>query len=338
MRPAILQTDTLNQVVWAAPGRQPHFETFQLYLAHPQEAWAIALIFRLCATAQQSYGEVEAILIQPDRPPRRACQRWPLGRVQSDPERAGIGIAESSLQHNASQGLVRGDDFAISWDLNLADRSLGYAGLPAGWSPGGISPKLFTPHPCSHVLRGKIELWEGLSRHTPMHKIDLKGWHGMQGHWVQAPATQPYAWVHASQFEGPTSEPMSFEAFAGPLRLGPLVEPMALLGRLVVGGQTYRFDGWRNLFAGRPTFDAGSWSFSMQHRGAKLRGSVKIAGPAAVVAPRLDCTQPAGAPACSQQIAMLARLELIFEPPKGLPQTLISQRATYLTQTPTAAQ
>jgi hypothetical protein len=329
MRPAILQTDTLNQVAWQGSSRAPHFETFQLYLAHPTEPLAVALLFRLSAALPRGFGEVEAILLEPGKPPRRASQRWPLGRMQSDPERAGIGIAENSLQHNASTGLVRGDDFAISWDVHLADEALGYAGMPALWP--GVTPKLYTPHPSSRVLRGKIEVWEGLSRHVPMRRLDVVGWHGMQGHWVSPAGTTPYAWVHSSQFDGHDGDPVSFEAFAGSAQLGPL-RPSAMVGRLLLGGQTYRFDGWRNLWASAPEATSTGWSFAMQGKQAKLRGSVRLLNQP----PVLSTFTNIDGQSAHQQLSMLAGLELIVEPRHGLPQTLISQRATYVLQTAAA--
>ncbi len=328
MRPALLQTDTLNQVAGTTWGRQPRLETFQLYLSHPEQRLAVALIFRLVGVGAQGFGEVEALVMQPDKPLRRAVQRWPLGRVQGDPERAGVGIAECSLQHNATFGLVRGEDFAISWELALADRTLGYAGLPEGFGALSLQPSLMTPHPASRVLRGKVEVWEGLGRRTAMHKLDLKGWLGMQGHWLQRPDPQPVAWVHATHFEGTVSEPTTFEAYAGRFTVGRLLHPTALVGRLVVGGIPYRFDGWRNLFA-RPTeATTQSWSFEMRHGGAKLRASLTADEPATA----LSYPGPREGEQVATQLCMLAKLELIFEPHGGLPQTLVSQRATYLTQ------
>ncbi len=328
MRPAILQKDSLNRVAFNPTSDAAHLETFYLHVTDPKHSRSLSLRFSLCAkgdgtpAAQGRFGEVQAVVVEEGKAPRIATERWPLGRVQIDPERAGVGMGESVVGENFSQGVVRGENFSITWDFNMSDEVKGYAGLPASPLCGGrgATPKLATAHPGSRVSRGRLEIWHGLNRHVPVTRIDLSGWLGMQGHRWTDRASQHYAWVHTAHFKDAPLH-CAFEAFAGQIRLNRFMQPHALLGRLVLGTEVFRFDSWRNLFGEAGSFSPTDWSFAMAGPQGSLQAKVK-ASPLVTAAFNPGCggmcfTNP------------LSTLKIELQPTHGAKRTLVSDRATY---------
>jgi hypothetical protein len=332
MRPAILQTDSLNRVAFDPDAGAAHLETFFLHLSDPKHPRSVTLRLTLCSQGPKvpaqngRFGEVEVIYTEAGKAPRLAKERWPVNRVQIDPERAGVGIGESNVQENASAGLVRADSSVISWDFKMAGAAPGYQSLPSQWLHRGarVTPKLCTPNPGSRIVRGRMEIWGGHSRHVPVTHIDLTGWDVMQGHRFGPDLRPHHAWVHCSAFTGAPADTY-FEAYSGAIALGRLLRPQALLGRLVVGGKVFHFDTWRNLFGTAARCSPSDWQFSLQGPQGRVLAKVHAAPHQTAATVGLGT----GGAQCHTFTNGLANLTVELQPTGEAPQTLQSSRAAY---------
>lgn len=324
MKPPVLQTDWMNRVAFQPDRLAPHSETFFLHATDPNHPRALWVRMHLFCDGKERHGETQAVWFGEDGI-KVARERWPIQRVQIDPERAGVGIGECNIQDKVSVGLVHGPDFAIGWDLGMVDECPGYKPLPADWLYKGRSsyPKFCTPHPSTRV-NGKLEIWKGLARRAGVERIELSKWRGMQGHvWGPYPAERT-AWVHCNTFsEAPRNA--FFEAFSGSMTVGKLLNPQALLGRLWVDDQLYRFDHWKNLWGTPGRFSPTGWAFELEGPQGKAKVTLS-ADPKRTAA--LTVAAPSGKPGHAFA-NRLGQLTLELAPLKGTPRTLHSDRAAY---------
>jgi hypothetical protein len=332
MIPPILQTDWMNRVAFDPESGSPQVESFYLKANDPKHPRAIWIRLSLYGAGKDRYGETQAIYFDGAAGKNLvASERWPVGRVQIDPERAGVGIGESNIQEAASAGLVRGNDFALSWDLELEDDSPGYYPFPAEWlyRSRRVSSKIVTPHPSATVHLGALEVWHGLQRHVDHTRIDLAGWRAMQGHTWGSRLPERYAWAHCNTFkEAPAGS--YFELYAGEVKLAGLLSPQALVGRLVLDREVYRFDTWRNLFGAPGRYSPTDWAFELQGPDGTLKGKVTATVQNTVALK--DSSPGAASRHCFN--SKLARLSLELTPLDGPKRLLTSEHASYETGQP----
>ena len=324
MKPPVLQTDWMNRVAFRPDRLAPQSETFFLHAADPKRPRALWVRLNLFCDGKERYGDTQAVWFGEDGV-KIARERWPIQRVQIDPERAGVGMGESNIQDKTSTGLVRGPDFALSWDLSMRDECPGYRPLPAAWLYRSrmSSPAFCTPHPSARIS-GSMELWHGLARRAGVERIDLSAWRGMQGHRWGPQLPERAASVHCNSFtEAPKN--VFFEAFSGSVKVGQLFNPQALMGRLWVDGQLYRFDTWKNLWGSASRFSPTGWAFELEGPQGKAKVTV-TADPKRTAA----LTVPTAAGKVGHTFAnRLAQLTVELTPLRGTPRTLHSDRAAF---------
>ena len=100
MKPPILQTDWLNRVAFKPDSSADQLETFFVHAVDPKHKNALSVWLNLSAHGKERHGEVRCI-VSVGNEHRVASERWPIQRVQIDPERAGVGIGESAIQEGA---------------------------------------------------------------------------------------------------------------------------------------------------------------------------------------------------------------------------------------------
>ncbi len=319
MKPPQLLPDWTNRVMFDPERTKRHVESFFIKANDPKARRAVWLKLTVFAGPQDSFGEVWGIWFDATCGHLAAKERFPITRVLVDPERPGIGIGESAIEERSSYGLVRGENMRLVWQLALHDELGAYRPFPAPWLYRSrlLSSKTTTPHPSAR-LEGHLELWRGADREV----IDLSSWRGMQGHnWGKRHAER-YAWSHCNQFEG-VQGPTFFEAFAAQVRVAGMLTPPLSLGRLVLDGQTYRFDTFKSLRPVVAEFQPGFWRFVLRGPSGELAGRVE-SDPEHTLG--LHYANPDG-PVSYCLNSKLARLSLELRSRRGQTRKLVSERA-----------
>jgi hypothetical protein len=326
MIPPTLHHQWQRRVIFDPQSRSPHVESFFIKANDPRHDRAFWLRLTLTAIGAERYAETWAIFV--DRHDKRrlvAKERHDLRRVNFDPERAGLGVGLCAIEDNHSHGVVKGDDFSVSWDFELDSLLPEYLPLPSAglYKSRWLSSKTCTPNP-SAALHGRLELWEAKKRHAGVEVINLEGWRGMQGHNWGKHHEDDYAWTHCNLFDD-VEGPAFFEGMVARPSIAGLFSPQVLLGRLVVGGQTYRFDTWSSVRHGVTQNGSTRWSFAMQGPDGKLKGEVE--GTKADML-GVSYTQAGAAPIHCLN-TKLAQMTLTLEPHDGAKRVLTSGKAAF---------
>ncbi len=330
MKPPLLHTALLHRVMFDVDHPRPHVESFFIKANDPRHPRAVWLRLTLFSTGGETHGDAWAILF--DRAPQQpdgqehghlaAKERHPLNRIRIDPERAGIGMGPCTIEENHSYGSVQGNDFSISWDLTLEDEQPPYHPFPSErlYRSPLVGTKTVTPHPSAKV-DGIIEVWHGKTRNATRRTIPVQGWRGMQGHNWGRRHSEAYAWAHCNAFD---DAPLGtfFEAFSARARVGGLLTPPVVLGRVVLDGEQYRFDTWANFRGAKTEHGPTHWSFTARGPNGTVRGKV-VGRPEDTLGLTYDNPN---APPIYCLNTKLAELTLELTPKHGASRTLHSSR------------
>ena len=326
MKPPILQTNWHNRVAFRPSGTASCVETFTITVTDPRHPRALWLHFNLFAHHKERYGEVQAIFFDAATGEHHTtvAERFPADRIHIDPERAGVGIGENNIQESASVGRVQNHQCSLSWDFKFQNQAPAYLPLPQEWMYHSnlVQPKLCIPHPRG-LATGKVELWRGSGRHVPVTRFDISGWRVSQVHSWSKERVEQTAYITCSSF---TDAPEAyFQAFAAPMSIAKVFNPFAILARLVIGNEVYRFDTWRQLKNTPRRLSPTDWTFDLEGADGTLKG-VFSATPKNTMASTLAHTNAGASHRFSTPFGQL-RLELTSA--QGRKRTLTSDTAAF---------
>lgn len=282
MKPPVLQTEWYNRASFDPQGTASQVEAYHLRAHDPQTGRALWVRLSLSGDKHRRVGSVRAIFIDPvSNKNWMAVNRFEQNRLLLDPERPGAGIGESMIEDGSSIGIVRGNGFSLTWNLNLTQLAQAYMPLP---SPrlyqGGLLPTKWVSSMPVARASGSIEVWtnahheDGHTRDAKETEIRLDGWDATVGHSWGSHHPGRYAWAHCGHFYD-VHEPASFELFAADVELaGGLLHIPATLGRLQVGHHTYRFDTFRTLRSAQSSYGPDRWVFELDGPDGSLTGRV----------------------------------------------------------------
>lgn len=206
-----------------------------------------------------------------------AEEAWPEDRMRVDPSRGGLGVGECNLGDGQSQGLIRGDTFAIAWALNAP-----WAGGPRGLLPspwlycgGRLGAKVALGAPAHPAQGGHIEVWRTLGRYAHRSRIDCAGWSVSQTHAFGGAAPSAYVHLHV-----PPGEAQALDLFATETRLWRLWPTTLVMAahQRPGGAAPDQARAWR--YGGilpTPGSVAAPWQFTLQARQSTWRGEVLAA-------------------------------------------------------------
>ncbi|MEE8410620.1 MAG: hypothetical protein V3T05_13540 [Myxococcota bacterium] len=325
MKPPRLHADWTNLVYFNPTSTRFQIESFWIKANDPTSRRAVWLRFTLFSNAKEQYGEMWSIYFDAERGERLATREaFPLNRVRFDPERAGIGIGECSLESDRSTGVIRDPAFTIAWDLRLEDAAPPYTQYPLMLlyrNPLFPKKKLTSPHPDA-TMSGVLEIWRRNAGNDALETIDLAGWRGMQGHVWGKHHIERYVWMHCNMFDGIDSGAW-LDVGSGQVRVGPWLLPHLTVGKLVLDGKTYRFDTVRHLRAHDIDYRPAHFAFTLRGPDGELRGKVHSKKDETV---GLTYTNPNGKTAYCINSA-IAHLDMELLPRDGAPRAMSSARA-----------
>jgi len=231
-----------NAMRFAPVSSTGHVESWFWRANHPTRplaVWLKATVF--APRAGSAVAEVWAVVFDGERGKTLAARRAvPWGQASFGAEELALGGAEFVVGGaGALHGELPVEGGALGWELRVAAVE-GPLGAPMSLLPhealidaGFPRNKLLTPHP---VLRFDGEL------RTPLGRVEVDGWTGMQGHNWGASHAWEYAWGQCHFLDEAWAVHCVVEGFSGKLRMAGRVTPW--LSALVVrrGGREYRFD------------------------------------------------------------------------------------------------
>lgn len=308
MKPPLLQTAWANRVFRPAGGRGDWHESFLLAVVSPdgrQALWIDLTLDRSDGDDSASVGVVWAA--SAGQPPATVRRTFAADAVGIDPERAGLGIAESSLGDGACAGRVADADGSVTWRLTWAAAGSPYAPLPPPTGRLGrwLAPQWCAPLPFATVA-GEVEFWSGHGNHRPVRRVALDGWQAVQTHrWGAGP---PLAYAMLAAAAPPATQLI---AVALPLSAGPWGGRQRVVGRLWrAGAADQAFDGWRSLKDGQSHLHAAAWAFTVPGPTGALRARADLP-------PAVGPGEAMGAAGHRRLVTHAAGLQVDLRPPGG---------------------
>lgn len=173
---------------------------------------------------------------------------------------AGLRIEEGRLHGHVTSGGRR-----IAMDLRFTTDAAPLVPYPSRRMYEGPLPstKVVSPHPDSR-FDGTFTV-DG-------ETVEVRGWHGMQGHNWGTRHTELYAWSHCNQWDG--HEDLVLEGMTGRVKLGPVLAPPLTVLSVRHRGVRYDFNAPLMIARNRGTIELRRWTFSAKSALATVTGEL----------------------------------------------------------------
>ncbi len=279
MKPAVLQTQWYNRASFDPNGTASQVEAYYFRAHDPATGRALWVRLSLAGDATRRAGTVSAVFIDPVSGKNyMATNRFDQGRLSLDVERPGAGIGESSIEDGWVNGIVRGSGFILNWNLQVTELAEAYMPLPSRkLYQGSLLPAKWVSSMPVAKATGTIEAWTdatheyGHTRDARENEIRVDGWNATIGHVWGTHYPDRFAWLHCGHFYD-EHEAASFELYGAEMKLGGALHVPMTLGRLRIGGETYRFDSFRSLLGASSSFGPDRWVFELDGPDGSLLG------------------------------------------------------------------
>ncbi|MBC7794730.1 MAG: hypothetical protein H7Z43_13585 [Clostridia bacterium] len=282
MKPPVLQAHWYNRASFDPQGHTDQIEAFHLRAVDPHTGKSLWVQLSLSGDKNKRSGSVRAIFADPTVGKNwKGVNRFDADRIALDPERPGAGIGESAIEDGASNGIVRGDGFMLTWNLKVERLADTYLPLPSQRLYRGslFSTKFVSSTPLASVT-GTVEVWTSF-HHQSQHTRDssenltrVEGWTGVVGHTWGSAYPERFAWAHCSQFD--QAPEAFFELYSAEVKLGGIIGPIpTTFGRLVVGDEVFRFDTFRTQRTAKSSYGPQRWVFSLDGADGSLEGRIE---------------------------------------------------------------
>lgn len=289
MKPPVLQSHWYNRASFDPQGSTDQVEAYHLRAVDPNTGKSLWVHLSLSGDKKKRGGTVRAIFADPASGQTwKAVNRFGADRILLDPERPGAGIGESVIEDGASNGIVRGDGFSLTWNLKVQRSAEAYLPVPMQglMRSSLLTTKFVSSTPLARVS-GTIELWTAFNhelahtRDASENVIKVENWSGVVGHTWGASYPDRFAWAHCSQFDQePTA---SLELMSAEMKLGGFLGklPNTILGalpttagRFVVGDETFRFDTLKTMATAKSSYGPQRWVFTLDGPDGQLEGKI----------------------------------------------------------------
>lgn len=330
MKPAVLQTQWYNRASFDPQGTASQVEAYHMRAHDPATGRALWVRLSLAGDKSRRVGNVRAVFVDPVAGKTyMAGNSFNGDRLLLDPERPGAGIGESTIEDSQVFGIVRGNGFNLTWSLRLQEQMPAYMPLPSQRLYQGslLATKYVSSMPLAKAT-GSIEVWtnatheDGHTRDAKETEVRVNGWTATVGHTWGSHYPERFAWAHCSHFYD-EHEAASFDLFAADVKLGGVLDVPTTLGRLQIGGHTYRFDTFRTLRSAKSSYGPDRWVFELDGPDGALQGRLESHHPYGMV---LDGPNNKNSYA---SISPVADLELTLRPRVGMTRTLTSHSAVF---------
>lgn len=288
MKPPVLQSHWYNRASFDPQGHTDQVEAFHLRAVDPQTGKSLWVQLSLAGDKVKRSGSVRAVFTDPTSGKTwKGVNHFDADRISLDPERPGAGIGESIIEDGATNGILRGNGFMLTWNLKVQRAAEAYLPLPSQRLYQGslLSTKFVSSMPLAKVT-GSIEVWTSF-HHQNEHTRDasenvttVDNWSGVVGHTWGSSYPERYAWAHCAQFD---QAPNAFlELYAAEMKVGGILFPIptilgalpTTMGRFVVGHEVFRFDTFKSVRSAKSSYGPQRWIFTLEGPDGTLEGRI----------------------------------------------------------------
>lgn len=316
--------DWLSRVAFGGLGQHVRDERFVLRAFDPKHPRALWACLRLVSAADGVSAKAVCEVAYFDGVANQnwqAQEEWPLERTTLDPERGGLGVGECAMLTASSQGLVRGGDFAIAWQMAFAGGCGPQMLLPSAWLHNSrmLRHKAVAWQQGAKISQGHLEIWHSLGRAAERTRLDLAGWQVFGQHAWGNQALCPYAAIDAPTIEGC---PGNLTAVTYGTTLAGLAAIAPQQGVLQLDGNRYDFKGFTALCRRTPAdLDSKHWRLELHGPQGSLIGAVTANAAGTLVLPM--------APGRQLLLAADAQLDAVFTPRNAPARPVRGQRVFF---------
>jgi hypothetical protein len=244
-----------------------HVESYFLKLNDPEGRRALWLKATILVHHGGAPRVAEAWAIAFDRDGKHvaAKQVVPLASARFGTRGLDVSVAGLRLEPGRVSGEVTNDGARIAFDLRFTMGAPPLVPFPSlrMYETRLPSSKLVSPHPDSR-FEGSYTVGD--------ETIDVRDWHGMQGHNWGTRHTELYAWSHCNQWDG--HDDLVLEGVTARVKVGPVLAPPLTLVCVRHRGVRYDFNAPATLLRTRGTIELRRWSFSAKNALATVSGEL----------------------------------------------------------------
>ncbi len=261
-------TERDNELRWDGVSAG-HYEVYYFKFNDPKQGVAFWFRYTILVPTRgkgRAVGELWGIFFDAEAPGNNRAWKcsYPVEQVHAQRNPFELRIHDAILRHDSARGCIESGAGRVEWDLTLVPDPVGLRNLPS------LLYKL--PVPTTKVVAPNLSCtWSGTvdmgDRVVDVHNVP-----GHQAHIWGTKHAARWAWANCNLFEG--HDDAVLEALSAQVRIGPVLTPPVSTVYLRVGGDEYRFEGYRQLLAINSLWDVANWSIEAHDRKYQLVAQV----------------------------------------------------------------
>jgi len=244
-----------------------HVESYFLKLNDPSGRQALWIKATIVVREGGAPRVAEAWAIAFDREGRHIAvkQSVPLSQARFGAAGLDVAVAGLRLLPGRISGEVASHAQRITFDLRFTMDAPPLVPFPSErmYEARLPSSKLVSPHPDARFSG---------SYSVDGQRIEVDGWHGMQGHNWGTRHAELYAWGHCNQWDG--DDDLVLEGVTARVKVGPVLAPPLTLVCVRHRGVRHDFNAPLTLLRARGSVELRRWTFSAKNARATVTGEL----------------------------------------------------------------